>query len=118
MVGQRRTLTALLAGALFTLSTGAAAPETLIERGAYLVNGVMACANCHTPRDANGPIPSKTLAGGRVFETPAFKAWSSNLTPGRVPRLWKSLVTLPPGNVCGPQKSRSPDSSKQTRVGS
>jgi mono/diheme cytochrome c family protein len=80
IVVHRRTLTALLASALFTLSTGAAAPEPLIERGAYLVNGVMACANCHTPRDASGPILSKTLAGGRVFDTPVFKVWSSNLT--------------------------------------
>src|SRR5262245_21115003 len=57
--------------------------ETLKERGAYLVNGILACANCHTPRDANGPIPSSALSGGRMFETPAFKAFSSNNTPDK-----------------------------------
>ena len=24
------------------------------ERGGYLVNTIMACGNCHTPRDADG----------------------------------------------------------------
>jgi hypothetical protein len=37
-MGNRRVQIALLAGALFIVSTGAAAPETLAERGAYLAN--------------------------------------------------------------------------------
>ncbi len=82
-MGKRRLLTALLIGALVLLSAGTAVSEALIERGAYLVNGVMACANCHTPRDGNVPILSKALAGGRVFDTPAFKAFSSNITPDK-----------------------------------
>src|SRR5260221_5690765 len=28
--------------------------ESPTERGAYLVNTIMACGNCHTPRDADG----------------------------------------------------------------
>lgn len=63
--------------------TSASFAQTSLERGAYLVNGVLACANCHTPLDANGPILSKALAGGRVFDTPAFKAYASNITPDR-----------------------------------
>ena len=82
-MGKRRLLTALLIGTLVILSAGTAVSEALIERGAYLVNGVMACANCHTPRDGNAPILSKALAGGRVFDTPAFKAFSSNITPDK-----------------------------------
>ena len=29
-----------------------AAAETLLERGSYLVNAVMACDSCHTPRQS------------------------------------------------------------------
>jgi mono/diheme cytochrome c family protein len=65
------------------VSTVSAAAETLSERGAYLANGILACANCHTPRDANGPVASKALSGGRVFDTPAFKVFSSNITPDK-----------------------------------
>lgn len=69
--------------AVVSLSDATAGGESLKDRGAYLVNGILACANCHTPRDANGPIVSQPLAGGRVFETPAFKAFASNITPDR-----------------------------------
>ena len=69
--------------AFLIVSAAPAAAETLSERGAYLANGILACANCHTPRDANGPIASKALSGGRVFDTPAFKVFSSNITPDK-----------------------------------
>lgn len=71
----------LLAGMLVANASSIA--QTALERGSYLVNGVMACANCHTPLDANGPILSKALAGGRVFDTPVFKAYASNITPDK-----------------------------------
>jgi cytochrome c553 len=42
--------------ALLAMASGAA--QTYRERGAYLVNAVAVCGNCHTPRDAaNTPIP-------------------------------------------------------------
>jgi mono/diheme cytochrome c family protein len=82
-MGERQGLAALLAASFLLLSAGAAQPETPKERGAYLVNGILACANCHTPRDATGPIPGKVLAGGRVFDTPVFKTYSSNITPDK-----------------------------------
>jgi mono/diheme cytochrome c family protein len=69
--------------AFLIVSAAPAAAETLSERGAYLANGILACANCHTPRDANGPVASKALSGGRVFDTPAFKVFSSNITPDK-----------------------------------
>ena len=37
---------------LFAVSDGAMA-ESPAERGNYLVNTIMACGNCHTPRDAD-----------------------------------------------------------------
>ena len=56
--------------------------DSALERGDYLVNTILACGNCHTPRDANGAIiKDKALAGGRVFSTPAFVVTTSNITP-------------------------------------
>jgi len=58
--------------------------ESPTERGAYLVNTIMACGNCHTPRDGDGkPIAGKALSGGLTFNTPAFIATASNITPDR-----------------------------------
>jgi mono/diheme cytochrome c family protein len=60
----------------------AALAETRIERGSYLVNTIMACGNCHSPRDATGhPIAEKAFSGGLTFNTPAFVATASNITP-------------------------------------
>jgi mono/diheme cytochrome c family protein len=67
------------------LVSGAAAQELLAERGAYLVNGVGACGNCHTPRGPGGaldPQLDKRLSGGsQTFQTPQYTVKGSNLTP-------------------------------------
>lgn len=55
--------------------------ETLLERGQYLMNGIVACGNCHTPQGPNGPVPGQELAGGSVFDEPVFKAYAPNITP-------------------------------------
>lgn len=61
--------------------TGAFA-ATQIEHGSYLVNTIMACGNCHSPRDAQGKlIPDKALSGGLKFTPPVFVATASNITP-------------------------------------
>ena len=66
---------------LFATSRAATA-ESPAERGRYLVNTIMACGNCHTPRDANGrPIADQALSGGLTFTTPAFVATAPNITP-------------------------------------
>jgi mono/diheme cytochrome c family protein len=60
----------------------AAMAESRIERGSYLVNTIMACGNCHSPRDTNGrAIADKAFSGGLTFTTPAFVATASNITP-------------------------------------
>jgi len=60
----------------------AASAETAAERGGYLVNTIIACGNCHTPKDANGlPILSRALSGGLSFDTPNFAGTASNITP-------------------------------------
>jgi mono/diheme cytochrome c family protein len=68
---------ALLVG----LSDNASA-DTRTDRGAYLVNTIMACGNCHTPRDAGGrPIAGKAFSGGLTITSPAFTATAPNITP-------------------------------------
>jgi mono/diheme cytochrome c family protein len=72
---------------LVAASSGAKAAEKAespAERGAYLVNTIMACGNCHTPRDGDGkPIAEKALSGGLTFNTPAFVATAPNITPDK-----------------------------------
>jgi mono/diheme cytochrome c family protein len=72
---------ALLAFAAFVAGTGAAAAETPLERGAYLMQSIVACGNCHTPKGPEGDIQSMELAGGFVIEEPPFTAVTPNITP-------------------------------------
>ena len=71
-----------------TLAGGAAsalAQGSALERGRYHVTTVMACGNCHTPRDAEGrPVAGKELSGGGVgFDIPPFAGTAANITPDR-----------------------------------
>lgn len=69
-------------GIALALLTSPALGETMVERGAYLVNSVMVCHNCHTPRGPQGLDLSRALSGGsQVFDEPAFKVSGSNITP-------------------------------------
>jgi mono/diheme cytochrome c family protein len=53
-----------------------------VERGAYLVEGVAGCGNCHTPRDEDGElIEDMKLAGGFIIEEEAFTSYAPNITP-------------------------------------
>jgi len=72
-----------LAGMLAaTVTAGAQNP---VERGGYLVNGVLTCGNCHTPRGPGGVLAmDKQLSGGpQEWDTPAFKVKGANITPDR-----------------------------------
>lgn len=72
---------AIVAGALLLAASNCVSAETPVERGAYLVNTIMACGNCHSPRDAEGrSIPDKAFSGGLTFDTPPFKATAANIT--------------------------------------
>ncbi|MEO6985642.1 MAG: c-type cytochrome [Paralcaligenes sp.] len=56
--------------------------DALLMRGKYLMEGVVACANCHIARDDKGhPLFSKGLSGGMLFDDTAFKAYAPNITP-------------------------------------
>jgi mono/diheme cytochrome c family protein len=66
------------------LLSNSALGETLTGRGKYLVNTILACGNCHTPKTSDGhPISDKELSGGLSFTTPAFNAVAANITPDR-----------------------------------
>ncbi len=61
---------------------GVAAADTPVERGAYLVNSIAGCGNCHTPKDAAGnAVPGMELGGGYAFEEPFGRSVSQNITP-------------------------------------
>ena len=100
LVRQRRTLTAraIFAGlglapkfvtiwALGCMAAivvaGSAVAETPVERGSYLVNGILTCGNCHTPRGPGGVWDmSKQLSGGpRTWDEVTFKVKAANITP-------------------------------------
>jgi hypothetical protein len=69
---------------LLMLPRASAAAETLLERGDYLVNAVMGCDGCHTPRTPAGFVLEKRFAGGTVlFDLPAYTVRGSNITPDR-----------------------------------
>jgi mono/diheme cytochrome c family protein len=83
-----RTLRPLaLLGALLVaaIDAGAQAPDARLERGRYLVEGILGCGNCHTPKSPDGqPIASRNLSGGAVtFSLPPFAGAASNITPDR-----------------------------------
>ena len=85
---RRRRAWFMVAGLLtavgcIALARGAAA-ETPVQRGAYLMRGVVACGNCHTPKDAAGNrIEAQELSGGVVINDPAFRAVAPNITPDK-----------------------------------
>lgn len=94
------------------VSGGAAHAETALERGAYLVNTIGTCGNCHTAR--GGPMKGKAFAGGNSFGGPKapFTAYASNLTPDKETGIGRwtdaQIITAiregvrPDGSIIGP----------------
>jgi len=66
-------------------TTGIIAPDASDKaaRGAYLVNSVMGCTDCHTPVDptTGAPIMDKYLAGRQPYEGPWGIVYGGNITP-------------------------------------
>jgi mono/diheme cytochrome c family protein len=75
--------TLLFAATLATAAASAGAQDTPLERGRYLVTTIMACGNCHTPKDGEGrAIAGRELAGGGIgFDIPPFAGVAANITP-------------------------------------
>lgn len=84
----RQQSSLVAAGALLAIAIHAPAiaqgKKSLIERGRYLANGPVACANCHTPR---GPdmalLPHMSYAGGFKIVDPGFEVVTANITPDK-----------------------------------
>src|SRR5690349_10857236 len=69
---------------IISVAAGNAAAQALVERGSYLVNAVMACDGCHTPRTKTGFDMEKRFSGGsQVWDTPAYTVRGTNITPDR-----------------------------------
>jgi mono/diheme cytochrome c family protein len=91
-----------------------ASAEDLRARGAYLVNGIAGCGNCHTPKDRAGrAIAGKELSGGFEFDDPEIgHIIPPNITPDPETGIGKwseaQIVTAlrdgkrPDGTIIGP----------------
>ena len=62
-------------------ATAGAYAQSAVERGRYLVETIVACGNCHTPKGPQGDLPNMALAGGFVIDEQPFTAIAPNITP-------------------------------------
>jgi mono/diheme cytochrome c family protein len=70
--------------AAIAVTSAASAQSALVKRGSYLVNTVMTCGNCHTPKGPQGAdIKDKAFSGFLEFDEPPFKVTASNITPDK-----------------------------------
>lgn len=75
-----RTLVIAAAFAAALAVSAQAQQSDLVKRGGYLVNGVLTCGNCHTPKGPNGDIADKAFSGGLSWDEPPFKVTAPNIT--------------------------------------
>ena len=77
--------------------------DEALQRGAYLVNSVAQCGNCHTPRNAKGePDTTRHLQGAPIWFKPTsakFAKWEDtvpNITASGLATKWseEKLVKL------------------------
>src|SRR5712671_2966483 len=67
--------------AVLLAACGPVSAQTGVERGKYLVNTIMTCQNCHTPKGERGaPVFERDLSSGLEFDEPPFKVTASNIT--------------------------------------
>ena len=76
-------LVAIAGFACIAVSPAAAEDQAaLLKRGEYLMNGPVACGNCHNTRAEDMSfVPGKELAGGFHIVDPAVDAYAANITP-------------------------------------
>ena len=72
-----------LAFALTAALSGSAAAQSAVERGSYLVNTIMTCANCHSPKGPPAATAGKDFSGGLRFNEPPFDVTAPNITPDK-----------------------------------
>lgn len=80
----RHIATLAIAAAALVTAAATGFAETPLARGTYLMNSIVACGNCHTPKGPNGKaIEGKELSGGDPIDAPVFHAIPSNITPDK-----------------------------------
>src|SRR3982751_5472108 len=76
-----------------------------LERGKYLVEGILTCGNCHTPRGPKGVLDTanRHAGGPQVWDTAEYHVRPANITPDaphlppRTPRPYKKIS--PPADL-------------------
>src|SRR5215510_6456580 len=83
--GEEGMLNLLLGITALLATTSLTQAQTPIERGSYLVNGVLTCGNCHTPRGPGGIFAmDRQLSGGpQEWDRPTYKVRGANITPDK-----------------------------------
>ena len=65
----------------FAVTFGSARADTdLVKRGDYLVNGILTCGNCHSPKGPGGDVAEKAFSGGLSWDEAPFKVTAPNIT--------------------------------------
>jgi mono/diheme cytochrome c family protein len=72
-----------LAFAFVAMAGSHAAAQSAVERGSYLVNTIMTCANCHSPKGPPAAVAGKDFSGGLRFNEPPFDVTAPNITPDK-----------------------------------
>jgi mono/diheme cytochrome c family protein len=74
----------IMSAAALVAAAGTADAQTSLERGSYLVNAVMACDGCHTPRPGGVFDMTRRFSGGsQVWDEKAYTVRGTNITPDR-----------------------------------
>lgn len=71
--------------AVLSLAAGVAWAQAPVERGRYLVEGILTCSNCHSPRGPGGVLdPARRYSGGpQTWDKPTYTVKGSNITPDK-----------------------------------
>src|SRR6201999_834248 len=78
--GENLMIRYAVAFALTAALSSAAAAQSPVERGSYLVNTIMTCANCHSPKGPPAAVAGKDFSGGLRFDEPPFDVTAPNIT--------------------------------------
>src|SRR5262245_7782079 len=71
----------ILVAAALLAGVSAAFAQGSTERGKYLVNTILTCQTCHTPKGERGvPVFDRDLSSGLSWDEPPFKVTASNIT--------------------------------------
>src|ERR1041384_5554672 len=70
----------MLAFVAITAVQSVAVAQNATERGSYLVNTIMTCGTCHTPKGPPAAVAGNDFSGGLTWDEPPFKVTAPNIT--------------------------------------